>query len=160
MDQEIWKDIAGFEGLYQVSSCGRVKNLKWGHEKIAKLSQHFKKREMLVGLTKKPDGVRVFMVHRLVATAFIPNPENKPEVNHKDFNRANNHVDNLEWVTRRENLDHFYRSEFFARGLKLNESAVLHIRTKEMTQREYGIHYGIARSTVHNIQVRKLWKHI
>jgi hypothetical protein len=106
--EEIWKDIEGYEGLYQISSLGRVKSLKdrWGKERIRKLKTgtngyHF------INLSKTGK-VEVFMVHRLVAKAFIPNPDNKPEVNHKDGSKQNNCVTNLEWATRSENEKYSY----------------------------------------------------
>lgn len=104
---EEWKDVKDYEGLYQVSNLGRVKGLKKG--KI--LKQHDNgKGYMQVGLYKNNKG-KPYYVHRLVAKAFIPNTENKPEVNHKDKDRANNCVDNLEWVTSKENEQHKHNFE-------------------------------------------------
>lgn len=107
MEEEIWKDINGYEGLYQVSNFGRVKSCERIdannhpiHEKILKQSKC--QGYLCVNLYK--NGVRKMVkVHRLVALAFIPNPYHKPEVGHKDETRDNNRVDNLEWVTTKEN---------------------------------------------------------
>ena len=107
---EIWKDIKGFEGIYQVSNTGKVKSLarvvktKNGHyqsynEKILKTQ---KTGYCLVMLCKERKRFPR-QVHRLVAEAFIPNPENKPFIDHIDTNPQNNNIDNLRWVTQKEN---------------------------------------------------------
>ena len=106
--QEIWKDIRGYEGLYQVSNFGNVKSLmfinnivKIKRDKI--LYKSTRSGYYTVNLCK--NGKRLSkQVHRLVAEAFIPNPNNKKIVNHKDFDRKNNYVDNLEWLTQQENI--------------------------------------------------------
>ena len=106
---EIWKDIEGFVGLYQVSNLGRVRSLdsvdmhdrtsKGRLRKCAILSSGYVQVILYNGEYK-----RTARVHRLVAETFIDNPEEKPEVTHIDFNRANNKVDNLEWITHRESI--------------------------------------------------------
>lgn len=120
-EQEIWKDVVGYEGLYQVSNLGRVKSVARYVDRHAKHVIHKKyiKECILkqcensrgypcVNLSK--DGiVKPKRVHRLVAIAFIPNPENKEQINHKDGNRANPNVNNLEWVTNTENQRHSWK---------------------------------------------------
>lgn len=104
MQSEIWKDIAGYEGRYLVSSLGRVKSLRRGKEKI--LKPHPNNRNYLqVGLYKDKT-FKPLLVHRLVAAAFIPNPSNLPMVNHRDENPSNNHVDNLEWCDAQYNVNY------------------------------------------------------
>ena len=94
--EEIWKDKKNYEGRYQVSNCGRVKSLNYhrmGFEKILKTKVD--KDGYLTVMLNNPR--KTFRVHRLVAEAFIPNPDNLPQVNHKDENKQNNVVTNLEW---------------------------------------------------------------
>lgn len=96
--EEIWKDIPGYEGLYKVSSFGNVFSLRCNRC----LKQHpVNGGYLLVPLSS--DKRKLWLVHRLVAIAFIPNPDNLPEVNHKDENTTNNCVKNLEWCTRKYN---------------------------------------------------------
>lgn len=110
--KEIWKDIQGYENLYQVSSMGRVKSLNYkrtGKERILN-PQKDKNNYLKVSLSKE-EKIKQYFVHRLVAQAFIPNPDNLPQVNHKDENPNNNCVDNLEWCTQKYNINYGTRLE-------------------------------------------------
>lgn len=107
----IWKDIRGYKGIYQVSNDGRVRTV----EHITN-GRHVKPKELKVTILKcnryarvrlyKQGKYRDYMVHRLVANEFVPNPDNKPQVNHIDGNRGNNNANNLEWCTQAENNRH------------------------------------------------------
>lgn len=101
--QEIFKKITGYEN-YEVSNLGRVRNIKTNKFLIQKNDRDYRS----VALTYKPGFRKSFRVHRLVALSFIDNPENKPQINHRDGIKSNNNVDNLEWSTASENMLHAY----------------------------------------------------
>ena len=112
---EIWHDIQGYEGLYQISNKGRVKSLKWGKERILKPGWNTG-GYLKVYLCKNTEA-QDRLVHRLVAEAFIPNLYNKPQVNHLDENKKNNCVDNLEWATAKENINFGTHNERISRKI-------------------------------------------
>ena len=124
---EIWKDIVGYEGSYQVSNFGNVKSLDrkglFGTQNVIYKSRILKQKILNMGyysvnLSKKSK-VKTYTVHRLVGKAFIDNPKNKATINHIDGDKLNNRVDNLEWCTMNENFEHAYKI-----GLtKYNQSA-------------------------------------
>ena len=112
---EIWKDIQGYEGFYQISNLGNVKSLERVIDKGNGILQH--RKERIMNKRESVDGYYIaklnvnkestsIAIHILVARHFIDNPNNYPEVNHKDCNRKNNQVDNLEWCTHQQNVEH------------------------------------------------------
>lgn len=118
---EIWKDITGYEGMYQVSNFGQVKSLdRVDAENHFRAGQIMKQKYLRgyarVGL-RNGKRQKEYQVHRLVAIAFIPNPNNLPQVNHKDCNPRNNHVENLEWCDAQYNLRYGDRGKKVSKAL-------------------------------------------
>ena len=109
-EQEIWLPVVGWEGLYEVSSLGRVKSLpgkKGGRDKTGRILRPGKTRFGYLGVMFDFEGRSKWVtVHRIVATAFIPNTNTLPCINHKDFNKRNNTESNLEWCTYKHNSRH------------------------------------------------------
>ena len=109
MTEEIWCPIKGYEGLYQVSDKGSVKSIGYGKERILKPGR-IKTGYLRVNLCKNGEK-KNWLVHRIVAQAFIPNPDNLPEVNHKDEDKENNSVQNLEWCDGKYNINYGTRTD-------------------------------------------------
>lgn len=134
--QEIWKDIAGYEGIYQISNLGRVKNTVT--KEIKKQSDNGKGYKS-VNLWKQNKG-QTFYIHRLVAGAFIENKLNKPEVHHIDSDRSNNIVENLAWVTTKENNNlgkHIERMTKNKRWIETRSTSMAKAREKSIVINSY-----------------------
>jgi len=165
--EEIWKDVKGYEGLYQVSNMGRVKNLKRNTIKTPCSVKDYYRIVLSKNNNKVSTGI-----HCLVAKAFINNPENKPEVNHKDGIKTNNIVSNLEWCTRIENVHHSWETGLSSTqniGMlngfsKLNDKQVLEIREKyiprKYSSRKLAKEYNVEKGCILSIVNRKSWTHI
>lgn len=180
--QEIWKSIDGFDGYYEVSNMGKIKTCK--HSFIRKDGKPFSVSEKIIKGNKdtkgylqvelKKDGVRTIkFIHRLVAEAFIENEQNKEQVNHKDGNKLNNCVSNLEWVTCRENIHHAWKNKLNRPiagekhgNHKLTEQAVKYIRdnykprSKEFGARALARKFNVSPYPIMNIINGKGWKHV
>lgn len=166
-EQESWKEVVGYEGLYEVSSCGRVRSLdrlihreQSGNKvvipikgKLLSLRQD-KDGYLIVNLSKH--GTKVSKrVHRLVAQAFIANPEDKPQVNHIDGKKNNNIVSNLCWVTSLENISHSWGKGL--RRTKLSLDDVLYIyEVYTPHNEEYNQHALAKKFNIHPRFVRKV----
>ena len=173
LDGEVWKDVIDYDGIYigvyQVSNFCRLKRIMHRKNPTSKLINAFVFEDGYICVTLAKNGKTKFTgIHRLIASAFILNPENKPEVNHKDGNKHNNSIDNLEWNTSIENKKHAFdtglneaRKGEKSHFSKLTEKEVLEIRSiKGMTKRDIGILYNIGEAAVGKIINRKRWTHI
>jgi hypothetical protein len=167
LKQEIWKDIKGYEGLYQISNYGNIKRIK-SRGRFLKGSVTNKGYRMVV-LTKEKKERRIF-VHRIIAQAFIPNPDNYPIVNHKNAQKEDNSISNLEWTTIALNNKHAgslglmsRRGEKHYRS-KLNNNQVREIRQLyklgKVEQKDLAEIYKVSTSTIGNIITRYRWNHV
>lgn len=178
-DSEIWKDIPNFIGIYQCSSFGRVKSLNRvifdKHGFLRKVSEKLLKPNLRFGYPtvslSKPGALKRFFIHRLVAELFIPNPNNLPQVNHKDGSRDNYSIENLEWTTQQQNIIHAIKIGSFkirhgeqVGTSKLEESDVLKIRELydggNWTYKKLGKEFGVSSAQICIIIKRKAWPHI
>lgn len=163
--RENWRWVPGYEHLYMVSDYGNVMSVN-----PRKGSQPFKPLRLSscgsgyqkVVLRKDGQSSNV-MIHRIVASAFLPNPEHKDEVNHKDGDKSNNSVSNLEWVTRSENQRHSVdilgnRHVGTEHPVKINAEIARRIYRAEGSYSSIAREYGIIDTMVRNIKTGKSWK--
>lgn len=175
VESEEWRDIEGYEGLYQVSSLGRIRSLT----RICKVGKGLRKLDgrvlkqykylgyMVLVLYDKKANKKICRVHRAVAKAFVAG-DTSLVVNHKDGVRHNNHVDNLEWVTQKENIRH--ASTFLRKGAiidgrpynaKLDWAQVLTICSlKSYTTKKLSKHFSIPTSSIRRIRNGQAYKFI
>ena len=129
-EEEIWCPIKGYEGLYEVSDQGRVRSLKSGKERILKPQRN------TCGYLKfclyKNGEHKMYLVHRLVAQTFIPNPNNLPEVNHKDEDKTNNKVSNLEFCDKKYNINYGTRNQMVS--MKLSKPVLQYTKSGEFVR--------------------------
>lgn len=161
---EIWKQVKGFSN-YEVSTLGRVRS------KVSNkfLTPYKNKKRHYKYMSLQQNGKRKnFSLHRLIASTFIENPLNKAQVNHKSGDKMDNSVNNLEWVTPKENVHHAIKNGWFAPPLygslqpmaKVNEKQVIEIRRLEkegMYHKDIAKIYGLGVSTVTHIVNRTRW---
>lgn len=150
-DEEIWKPVKGYEDFYEVSNFGEVRSydrmVSNGNGFYLKKGRLMKNSPTSTGyykirLTNKQGVGKEYKVHRLVAFAFIPNPENKPFINHIDGNPINNHVSNLEWCTQSENMYHAYETRLIESYLhEFKTDIIREYTTKEVSIKELSDKY-------------------
>ena len=181
--EEIWKSVEDWEGLYEISNHGRIRSL----DRIVNKSnggRYFHRGRVLVAHPNSKGYPNVVLnhaetgrshnarIHRMVAKAFIPNPDNKPHVNHIDANKSNARASNLEWVTPAENCQHSWR---LGRGhtnimpgssnalAKLNEELVYNCRQRYLTGttvKEMSVEFGVSWTTMKEAVSGVGWKHV
>ena len=185
---EEWRDVIGYEGLYQVSSFGRIRSIDRTTLRVNGTKARFKGVNRKLSETKegyntlslqKNSKPRTNLAHRLVAQAFIPNLSNKATVNHIDGNKKNNHVSNLEWATQKENVIHSFNAGLVgcrkgenAHNIKLSKQDVLMIRDMRSHSRKFSKKtqpfplswiancFRVSAGTIFDIEKKKSWKHI
>lgn len=170
--KEIWKDVIGYEEYFQISNIGNIFSKR--SNRILKTTIHKNGYHVISTRIGGRNGIAITLkVHRLVAITFIPNPENKPFVNHKDGVKINNVVENLEWVTNQENVIHAYSIGLIDtrkfRGEKhvnsvLTDDLVVKILAmyvpKTFGKRKISKLLGISCHLVDDVVRKRAWKHI
>ncbi|MEQ9091828.1 MAG: NUMOD4 motif-containing HNH endonuclease [Balneola sp.] len=167
----VWRPVKGFEGLYETSNTGAVRSFLCKNGGIRKTPK----------ILKEPNGkykIKTFCkngkrftksLHRVVAKAFLSNPDNYKEVNHKDGNPSNNHVSNLEWVTSSENTVHSYNNGLQKRGehfysAKLTENEAIEIinayKLGVFSQSLISKSYGVSKSSIKDLLSGRNWAHL
>lgn len=126
--KEVWKDVIGYEGIYEVSNTGKIKRLKNNTMRKTKKNN---RGYVQISLSKNGE-IKYFLLHRVVAQAFIENENNFPQVNHKDEDKENNHIDNLEWCTNLYNRR--YGSGYQRSVMNHNYKEIAKLRCKPVKQ--------------------------
>lgn len=173
---EIWKDIAGYEGLYKVSSFGSILSLKRANlvkrkngahsfQKIheRKLRSHICNGGYLtVSLYNKEVGKKSFLLHRIVAKAFVENPNDKPTVNHKYGDKLDNRASSLEWLTYEEQIEHAQKNGLtnYHKSKLFTEQEIIDIRNSKDSFTCIAKKYGVYPTTISNIVKRVSWKKV
>lgn len=175
----IWKDVVGYEGLYEISSLGDIKSLKryckskTGFRVVPEkiLKPKIDKYGYLVLHISKNNVRWNITIHRLVAIAFLPNINNYPQINHKDGNKLNNVVENLEWCSASYNVQHSFDNKLNIpiKGSKrafskMTEEKVIEVRyrykNEDISLKNLSKSYNISTQTLHSIITKKTWKHV
>lgn len=171
---EEWRDIEGYEGLYQISNYGKVKSFKHrvhGSEGVILKPHIYTTKYSIYRLSDSNNDIKRITAHKLVAKAFIPNPKKYQEVNHKNGIKIDNRVDNLEWCTHQQNMVHAF-TELYpnirqgsrnSRATITDDDALQIYKLAMKNERSYadiGKEYGVSKSIVGNIKAGKTWSHV
>jgi len=158
---EIWKWVPGYEGKYKVSSRGRVKSVKRKYVTVDRIFGKSLHRSGYFYVDLRKDQIKKhFLIHRLIGLAFIDNPFNKTDINHINGNKMDNRVENLEWVTRKENINHAISIGLWDLGednsqAKLSNKDVIDIRCRYKNrtdlQKDMAKEYGVSKSLINQI---------
>ncbi len=152
--EEIWKDVPSFEGIYQASNLGRIRTLYrtingvLGHVIKTRINERGYER-VRIRVNKR---TKHHQAHRIIAMAWIPNPENKPQVNHINGIKADNRIENLEWVTRSENIIHSFYVLKNKRIGKLTDTQIVEIRSSKLNDKGNPMHVK------HNISIQMVFR--
>ena len=151
--------LKGYGNTYAASRCGLLKG------KQGRLLSPYKEKTGYLTVVIFHKGIqKTWLIHRLIALQFIPNPKNKPQVNHKNGVKTDNRVENLEWVTEKENQRHAYNTGLMTiscgedhQSSKLSKDAVIDIFTSGKSMKELVKKYGVGRGNIYAIQSRRSW---
>lgn len=172
---EIWKDVVGYEGIYEVSSLGMIRSL----DRLSS-ERNINIKGKILKLFLNSDGylwIRPFgkgkkigeRVHRIVAQAFIPNPENKCCVNHKNGIKTDNRVENLEWNTIKENIQHAFETNLIShKGSKNSKvkltikdiNEIFDLKKQKVTHKKIAEKFNVSHKNIEQIVYRTTWKHL
>lgn len=160
----IWKKISD---RYEVSSCGQIRAFSLLNGLSSETPRFIKQRKQKDGYLQAKVNGNVQLIHRVVARAFIPNPENKDEVNHINGIKTDNRVVNLEWVSHAENMSHAAHSGLMSGmqgennpNCKLTKDCVLKIFNDKRSARVIANEYGVSGGTVWKIKQKRIWTHV
>ena len=163
LPNEIWRDVVDYENLYKVSNYGRVKSLQANRDLILSQASKKKSSQYVFANLRKDGQVEYPAIHRIVAKVFLPNPENKAEVNHKDGIKNNNCVWNLEWATRAENKRHAAELGLTRKGELTDKQAEIIRRIYEPRNKKYNAKalaeiFNVSADTIYHIATGKSYK--
>lgn len=173
---EIWKDIPGYENMYQASSIGRIKSLAKidasGHRRKEKIIKPGIDSDGYYNLHFCRNSIKKnIKAHRAIAFAFIPNPQNKPQINHKNFNKLDNRIENLEWVDCKTNIQYTHKMGMAnsakgeqCRHAKLNVNQVKEIRLlykiNKLSFKKLAEMFKVNKQNIRFIINKETWKHV